>query len=290
MRSLTCCIFLLLTVAPLVGAGVTAATGCDDGGDGTATSGKRVTLGTRLEAVSPGEPFTTLEGKGWKVTLSQASLATGPLYYFDGVAAFTQAPAPRPRWRWSSLLGPSVAWAHPGHYVPGEARGQVLQPWSADLFAGPVELPAGEGISGLYRSGRFAFATPTAGPAAASLGTSVAAVAGVAEKDGVTVHFKMSADLATLAARATEGRVEGCAFDEVDVQQNGTVTVSVTPSVWFNLVDFTGVAPGSADAPTTLTAVVAGATDAAVIAANNAYLGFVIGLAQTTAYRFRFSP
>jgi hypothetical protein len=154
----------------------------------------------------------------------------------------------------------------------------VLQGWSADLFAGSTDLPAGDGITGVFRSGRFSFAAPSGGPAAGALGGNVAVAEGVAEKDGTTVHFRVAADLATLSTRAPEGRIDGCVFEEVDVQGDGTVEVEVRPSVWFNLVDFAGVAPGTAEAPTTLQA------------GESAHLGFLVGLSQLSAYRFRFVP
>ncbi|MCS6901430.1 MAG: hypothetical protein RMJ98_16035 [Myxococcales bacterium] len=243
---------------------------------GSTTSGRRIILKTRLEVTAPGDPFLT--GLGWKVTLTKAAVATGPLYYFDGAPPFAAAPRQLRRGVLARWLGPSVAWAHPGHYVPGNARGQVLQSWSADLLAGTTELPAGDGITGVYRSGRFSFAASSAGPAAGFLGSNVAAVEGRAEKDGMTVYFRVGTDLATLTTRAPEGRVDGCVFEEVDVQQDGTVVVQIRPSVWFNLVDFSGVAPGTVAAPTTIQP------------GENAHLGFLVGLAQLSAYRFRYEP
>ena len=249
--------------------------GCGEDGAEDATSGRRITLRTRAEAASPGEPFTT--GLGWKVTLKEAILATGPLYYFDGAPPLARAPR-APRGRLAAWFGPSLAWAHPGHYVPGNARGQVLDPWTVDLFAGPADLPSGDGITGLYRSGRVSFAAPSAGPLAASLGSTVAAASGTAEKDGTLIHFRVSTDLATLSTRAPQGHVDGCVFEEIDVQAEGTVTLTIRPSVWFNLVDFSAVAPGTPEAPT------------AINPGENAHLGFLTGLAQLSAYRFRFTP
>jgi hypothetical protein len=277
MRSFFPFISPLLVVLPLLALTLPALVGCEEeAADGGATSGRRITLQTRLEAAAPGDPFTT--GLGWKVTLTKAAVATGPLYYFDGAPPFAAAPRRPRRGAPARWLGPSVAWAHPGHYVPGNARGQVLQGWSADLFAGPTELPPGDGITGVFRSGRFSFATPAGGPAAEMLGSNVAVAEGRAEKDGATVHFRVATDLATLATRAPEGRVDGCVFEEVDVQRDGTVVVQVRPGVWFNLVDFTGVAPGTAEAPTTIQP------------GESAHLGFLVGLAQLSAYRFRFEP
>ncbi|MCU0655866.1 MAG: hypothetical protein MUF64_11460 [Polyangiaceae bacterium] len=250
--------------------------GCEEESAPEATSGRRISLQTRLETQDPGAPFLT--GLGWQVRLSRALLATGPLYYFDGAPAFSRAPSPPPRSRLASWFGPRLAWAHPGHYKPGTARGQVLQPWSIDLFAGPAELPAGDGITGVVRSGRFSFAAPSAGPAASALGAAVALAEGVAEKDGATVHFRVEATFEELSKRATEGRVEGCIFEETELQGDGTVTITVQPGTWFNLVDFSQVEPGAAGSPTTLQP------------GTTPHLGFVTGLAQLSAYRFRYNP
>ena len=276
MRALSWWLTLALTLAPVGGAFVSAATGCDDGGDAGSTTGKRVTFATTIGADSPGTAFT--RDDGWTVTLTEASVAIGSLYYYDGSPPISRAPSPAPDWRWTSLWQPSVAHAHPGHYVAGNALGEMLSPWSADLFAGTTALPLGDGVTGLYRSGRFDFAAPSAGPAASGLAGSVAHAAGTATKDATTVHFTVSADMTALGKQVAEGKVEGCVFEEVNVAGNGTVSVTVKPSVWFELVDFASVAPGTASAPT-------------VIAPGDpAHLGFVIGVTQLSAYRFRFTP
>ena len=201
------------------------------------------------------------------------------LYYFDGAPPTSEARLRRRSApRWTSLWQPSVAHAHPGHYVAGTALGQMLSPWSVDLFAGPAELPAGDGVTGTYRSGRFDFGAPTAGPAATALAGSIAHAAGTAVKGDTTVYFTVSADMTALGAQVIDGQIEGCVLDEVDVASSGTVTVAVRPSVWFDLVDFDAVAPGTAAAPT-------------VIDPGSApHKGFVIGLSRATAYHFHFSP
>ena len=61
------------------------------------------------------------------------------------------------------------AFAHPGHYVPGNAKGEMLTAYSADLLAGGM-LGTGDGVTGLVRSATFSYATPATGPAAAELG------------------------------------------------------------------------------------------------------------------------
>ncbi|RYE86294.1 MAG: hypothetical protein EOO75_15895 [Myxococcales bacterium] len=275
MRRLSWMLTLCLTLAPVGGAVVTAACG-DDGGDTGTTSGKRVALATRLEADRPGEPFAA--DKGWTVTLTAASLSIGSLYYFDGASPIARAPAPPARSRWASLWQPALAWAHPGHYVAGATRGEVLSPWSVDLFAGVAELPAGNGVSGLYRSGQLGFGAPSQGPAAAGLEGAVVRVTGSASRESATVHFTMSVDLARLEQEVSGGLIKGCVFEETDVQSDGTVTVTVLPAVWFRNVNFDAVAPGSAEAPT-------------VIGGDEVpYLVFLSGITQLSAYRFRFTP
>lgn len=275
MRRLSWMLTLCLTLAPVGGALVTAACG-DDGGDTGATSGKRVALRTRIEAAKVSEPFAV--SKGWTVTLSAASVSVASLYYYDGPSPIAHA-APPARSRWSALWQPSVAWAHPGHYQPGTTRGEMLSPWSVDLFAGASDLPAGDGISGLYRSGQFGYGAPTAGPAAGALGGAAVSVTGSATKEAAeTVHFTMSVSLERLSQEVADGHIKGCIFDESDVQSDGTVTVTVSPAVWLGYVNFEGIAPGSPGAPTVI-------QDGQV-----PYTLFLSGLTQLSAYRFRFAP
>ncbi|RYE89317.1 MAG: hypothetical protein EOO75_12030 [Myxococcales bacterium] len=274
MRRLSWMLTLGLTLAPVGGAVVTAACG-DDGGATGATSGKRVALRTRLEAERPGEPFAA--SKDWTVTLTAASLSIASLYYYDGPSPIARA-APPASSRWGSLWQPAVAWAHPGHYQQGTTRGEMLSPWSVDLFAGAADLPVGDGISGLYRSGQFNFGAPSAGPAAGELGGAAVRVTGLATRATSTVHFTMSVSLERLSQEVNDGHIKGCIFDETDVQSDGTVTITVLPSVWLGYVNFNDVAPGSAEAPTVI-------QDGEV-----AYTLFLSGLTQLSAYRFRFAP
>jgi hypothetical protein len=262
--------------ALLPGAGALVG-GCGSDGDGSGTSGKRVALKTKLaSAPELTAGFTT--GKGWDVKLTRALVSTGPLYYYDGVPAVVRrAPHRSPRERLASLLGLGIAHAHPGHYLPGDARGQVFVGASVDLFDGPADLPQGDGISGPYRSATFSLAQGSPGPAAAALGAAVVVTEGAATKGGATVYFRLSATYADVTANATEGRITGCAFDEVDVQDDGLVTATISPSFWFNLVGFESIAPGTAEAPT------------AVAEGDKAQIEFALGLAQIGAYHFTYS-
>jgi hypothetical protein len=250
-----------------------ALSSCDGG-----TSGHRVELRTRL-VTDLDATHTVTTAMGWTVTLTRALVSTGELHYYDGEPAFIASVGPSWRGRlWAALSPIGTAHAHPGHYIKGNGMGDVLPPFSADLLATPIDLPDGAGISGMVRSATFSFAPPSAGPVAVALGGHVALAEGSATKEGTTVHFAVSADLADVARTAKDGAVTGCVFDAVDMQQSGTVTVTVKPRVWFNYVDFGALPPGTADAPTVI-------EPAAV-----AHVAFAIGLAQLSAYQFSYVP
>lgn len=241
------------------------------------TSGKRVRLETKLDTDLPGDR-TVETSLGWTVTIDRALISTGALYYFDGEPAFTQARPPSVVETIYAALSPiGTAYAHPGHYVSGTTQGQQLSPFTADLLAGEAALPAGEGISGLFRSGTFSFAAPTAGPVAAQLAGHVALVSGTATKEGKTVHFEAAADMADIERTAKGGEVSGCTFAEADVEGDGIVHVTVSPRVWFNLVDFSELAEGSAESPSIF------APD------STARIAFALGLTQLSAYEMAFS-
>ncbi|HEX7670309.1 MAG TPA: hypothetical protein VF395_12025, partial [Polyangiaceae bacterium] len=218
-----------------------------------ATTGRRVVFETRA-AVDPEFESEFVTSFGWKVKIDRAAVAIGSLYYFDGEPAFVRndGEGPGPLERVARFLGEGVAHAHPGHYQAGNALGQMLEPSSVDLFAAPAALGPGDGVTGTYRSARFTFADKAVGAAANELGGHAALAEGTATKtsDGgaSVIHFRVSADFATLAKNVTKAEVDGCEFDETDVGGDGTVTVTFKPSIWFDLVDFSKVPPGTADA------------------------------------------
>ncbi len=243
-----------------------------ESGEIDAPGARRVSLETR--ASSDGEmagAFAT--STGWTVTLSRAQVSLGALYYFDGEPVLARA-APRPasRHRWALPFGMREAHAHPGHYVPGEALGQMVQPSVFDLSAGEPALPAGDGVTGAFRSAKVVFAAEGGGPAVSLVGR--------AEK-GAEVRF-FSSDFAPDELRAdasqTEAAVEGCAFEPADVQGDGVVTFAVHPSIWFEQTDFAALAPGAEGAP------------APMPAESGARRALARGLKKGAAYVFRFSP
>lgn len=239
------------------------------------TGGKRVVLATRVEPNAKlAEEFTT--GRQWSVKLTSARLAIGGLYYFDGKPAFARNERRTPLQRLQNFFV-GTAYAHPQHYVAGNALGEMTEPSSVDLFRG-ADLADGNGVTGTYRSGRLVLPEKIVGPAADGLAGHVATASGVATKDGQTVYFDVSADLVDIQESSPLAEVDGCVFDAVDVTGDGTVTLTVTPAVWFNLVDFAAVEGGTEEAPTE------------IVRGDLAHKAFALGVVQLSAYHFEYRP
>jgi hypothetical protein len=242
------------------------------------TGGARIVLDTRVELAPNAQRFTT--AMGWDVTLSRALVSTGPFYYFNGAPPLVQRDRQlEPRWpSMLEALGLSQAFAHPGHYKAGDALGQMLNSWSIDLFAGPADLPAGDGVTGFYRSASFSFTSPPEGPEASAMESHAAIAEGIAVREGAEpLHFLALADLADVERSAANGYVDGCEFTELDIEEAGRVTVLVNPKIWFDLVDFAELAPATNDAPVEFPA------------DSQPRIAFALGLAQLSAYKFSFS-
>ena len=176
------------------------------------------------------------------------------------------------------LLSPSAGAAHPGHYVAGTRSAETVT-GLVELLGGVSALAGGTGVTGVYRSARFVFAPPRGEPERAQLGGDyVARVDGTASRDAQTVHFRLAVALAEVARSAASGRVDGCVFEEHEIDGDGTVRVTVSPRVWLTLADFTGVAPGTPTAPTD------------IAAGAQPRTAFALGLAQLSAYHFTFAP
>jgi hypothetical protein len=263
-----------LSFSGLLLAALVQGCGSDTGGS---TGGRRVVLHTRVTVEEAAlARFTT--ALGWEVELSRAAIAAGPFYYFDGAPPVVLETRPR-AWQYASrFLGLGVAHAHPGHYQPGNAMGQMLESSSLDLLGGAADFPDGDGVTGTYRSARFTLAEPT-GPAKALLGGHVAVADGIASKDGeATRYFRAYADASDVEEHVSRGEVDGCELTKAVVEGDGTITATVDPRVWFDLVDFTTADAGAVDAAADLPA------------ESDAAIGFVLGVAQLSAYKFSYQP
>ena len=246
--------------------------------DEATTSSARVSLETRIIADDGIDaPFTN--AYGWSIRLTKAAVSVGALYSFDGASIFSMRSMPRrpgdvlERW-----LGVRVAHAHPGHYAPGTAMGQMLDASSADLAQGPSELPVGEGVAGIYRSGRFVYGANPEGAAASVLEGHVVVLEGEAKKGDMTRVFRAVGDAGDALDSFGEPKLEGCAFEEAtDVQEAGTIVVHVKPSVWLDQSEFDDVPESPDGAPVEI------ARDGA------AFKAFARGLKKGSSIVFSFS-
>jgi hypothetical protein len=242
------------------------------------TSGKRIALTVKVTG-SPeaNAPFTN--SQGWTITLTKAMISTGALYYYDGATIFSHnAPAPKsPGERIWEALVEKPAYAHPGHYIPGNAKGQYLAAGSADLRSEAI-LGTGDGVSGTVRSATFTFGTPAAGPFAGALGSHVAVLEGSATKGTETRVFRSELDAADIVNTKNQPAVEGCPFEETDMESDGTVTVTIKIAQWFDQVEFDGVPASTDGAPVTIPATAIGHNE------------LVRGLKEGLGYTFRYTP
>ena len=251
-----------------------SACGSSDSSGGT--SGKRIALTVKV-AASPEASAPFNNAMGWNISLSKALIATGALYYYDGAAIFSlNAPPPKsPGQRlWETFVEKS-AFAHPGHYIPGNAKGEYLTPFSADLKTETI-LGQGDGVSGLVRSATFSFQSPAAGPHAAELGNHVVVLEGTATKGAETRVFRAELDPADVVNTKNATAIEGCPFQETDMQADGVVTITIKLTQWFDQVEFDGV-PNSTDGKPV-------AIPATAIGRNELVRGVKEGLGYSFAY------
>jgi len=260
------------SIAAAVGLGALAsACGGED-----STTGKRLTHATRITA-GPEATSAFTNAYGWSITLSRIDLSVGAFHYFDGAPVTARLHRPRPLLDRLARWALPEAHAHPGHYQPGDAMGQMTEPTTVDLAKSPADLAASAAVSGVYRSARFTFGAPPRGPLADELGDAVILVEGLATKAGEARPFRVAAVAADVLDAKGNPLVAGCVFEEADVQENGAITLLVKPSVWLDQIDFTEV-PASADGqPVTLEP------------ATVPYKAFTRGLEKGTAYVFSYA-
>lgn len=261
--------FAALTAAGLVGPA------CSDDSDTTTTTGKRITLGTHV-ALAGSSTFEN--AMGWSLALDKIVVSMGPIYYFDG-APIESVGLVRPE-RTSPLRGlfeTRSAYAHPGHYKPGTALGEMLEASSFDLALGPADLADADAVTGTYRSATFSYGDPPAGPLALDLGANVLLIEGIATKATASKVFRLTATRADALDAEGEPRIEGCTFEELDVEEDGKVTVTIDPEVWFDQAEFDTV-PDSTDGE-----------PVDVPADDRARNAFLRGIKKSTAIRFAYS-
>jgi hypothetical protein len=254
----------LFFAAPLL---ISLLAACGDGADSTA--GKRLTLGSRVQA----ESLAFTNAYGWNVQVERALLSIGPLRYLEG-AVVVRRDAPRSLQRWFHVR---TAHAHPGHYEEGGTVGEMLVPASVDLALGPTDLAPGPAISGTALSARFSFQSPPEGEHAADLGTQVVIVEGVATQGSESRPFRASAGVEDVLEGGLPA-VVGCELANGAVQSDGVVTLDVRLSVWLDQVDF-ALVPASTDG-----------SKVELSRDDNPHKAFVRGLKKAAAYAFSYAP
>jgi hypothetical protein len=246
---------------------------CDSEGSGT--TGRRITLEVKIAATPESKQFVNAEG--WAVTITKAAVATGAFYFYDGETLFAgRLGNPRPN-RWAALSPVRAAHAHPGHYVPGNTKGEMRTGSSADLLLGGT-LGTGDGVTGPVRSATFTFGAPGVGPAAADLGAGVIVLEGSAAKAAEVRLFR--AEILPDEVKDAKGvpQIEGCPFEASEMDADGIVAIGIKLPMWFDQVAFEDV-PASPDGkPVTL---------GESLARNQLVRGTRAGLAYTFRYTRR---
>ncbi len=128
----------LATAAIFIAGGVLASCGSDTGRGRVAFE---VSVSSEPAAAGPNE-------FGYTVDLTRAELRVSRLAFFEGDPLFTKS------WpqRLGDLLVPS-AYAHPGHYTPGEALADLLVEQTFDLLrTGVQSWGTADGVTGDYAS------------------------------------------------------------------------------------------------------------------------------------------
>ncbi|MEZ4405078.1 MAG: hypothetical protein R3A52_01120 [Polyangiales bacterium] len=196
----------------------------------------------RFTAAVRGSGADVSTSLGWAVHLDTAKMVVGALRWYEGPPLFGAR-------LWRRLTAPSVAWAHPGHYVPGEALADMVTPRVVDLLAaGGSSVGAVDGVNGTPLSGHVVLqgAGASLGESAAGFDGGTVLLEGSATKDGQTVRF--------VARPAILNTVEGVpAHGVLDAAQRGW-TVTVDLAHWVDRMDFSTLPMGAtADAPREVT-------------------------------------
>ena len=175
--------------------------------------------------------FTTRSG--YRVTLTEARVALGPIYLYENPPPVAQAPRRRTLW---DLIVPS-AFAHPGdqHFAGGAVKGEYLGQVVLDgLSDEPLALGEVPGVAGISRSFSVYLEPPASAEAKRALHGYHAFVVGDAEKAGVTYPFEGGLNIGN---EGTLRRVEGIALD-ADLSAQSQVTIEIHLSRWFADAEF----------------------------------------------------
>lgn len=204
---------------------------------GDTTGGARVSFAVRVGGVERAErgPLRFETDQGWRVTLTEARIAVGPIY----LNTIAPVVARRSLGDRLSDLVIAPAWAHgETHLGAGRIVGQVTTQVLVDVLdPGLTSIPGGgDGVDERVNSLEFWYFNEGA------MQNAALRVAGVAERDAVSVPFEgalvVDERLATPQAPLDMARrVRGVPAD-FELTEGGALTVRVDPTGWFRGADF----------------------------------------------------
>jgi hypothetical protein len=206
--------------------------GCADSGTGgAAVQFEMAVVAVPDEGQEPGS-FATRTG--YRVELTEARVALGPIYLYENPPPVARASTPLRR-LWDVLV-PS-AHAHPGdlHFAGGAVKGEFLGQVVLDgLSSEATELGAVQGVAGPARSFSVLLEPPSSAEARSALHDHHAYVVGTAEKDGKSYPFEGGLDIEDLG---TLRKVEGIPV-EAEIGSRTRVTIELHLGRWFADADF----------------------------------------------------
>lgn len=192
---------------------------------GCGTGAQRRTFPVEMTA----QPMTGPNERGWTVTLESAHVSVGPVRFYEGRVLLSSW---WPRFEPYALIG-GTAWAHPGHYVPGDALGELLNTGRVDLLAAqPMVLGEASAVTGDYGSMELTLPTATASSDAEGVlqGRAIR-IRGVAtHTDGRAVRFDAAMDL--------QKPIQGIRFERALEMETGRVRITVDLRKWLGRIDF----------------------------------------------------
>lgn len=183
---------------------------------------------------------------GWSVTLTRAHAHLEAVRFFSGKVLLSRRPAP-----WWKELWIGTAWAHPGHYVPGEALGERVASLDVDLLASePAAWGDASAVTGTYGSAQLTYGAPGF------------ELEGTATKNGTSITFSAQFTPPTAVA--------GVRFEHEMTTAPGAVAVELDLSAILSRVDFAQI----------------GASAKPLDPSSPAFNGLGRGVEDTSAYVF----
>jgi hypothetical protein len=205
------------------------------------TGGARTYIRATLEGTTP----VSATSVGWSITYEQALVSIDAIRWYTGNPVYEARTRRqrRPDREWMRYFSIGTAYAHPGHYTPGEALADTTPLRVFDLLAGPAPLGVIPAVTGTSNSASLALH-----PADASRisGTALSAnntlrVQGAASKGGVTVRFRAELPDAI--------DIEGSpAHGEITADGTTEYRIAIDLGAWLDRADFStlgAIRPGS---------------------------------------------